>query len=131
MNCYICDPETTDMGECEACRYDLQPLQEYMRHVTGDSSYTDHGALSAVNRTDADKINAWCAGAQLPYHAIRKGGNYQVAVAPNVLHRFVTPDMHSAQERIKGLEQRVTDLLLTMKALEEIIEEYRQEIENE
>lgn len=131
MNCYICDPETTDRGECEACRYDLHPLQEYMRDVTGDSSFTDHGALSAVNRTDADKITAWCAGAQLPYHAIRKGGNYQVARVPNVLHRFVTLDMHSTQERIKGLEQRVEGLLHLMKMHAEIIEEYRQEIENE
>lgn len=46
--------------------------------------------------------------------------------------RYIRADIYEQQqERIKGLEQRVEGLLHLMKMHAEIIEEYRQEIENE
>lgn len=90
MDCYICNPKTQDTGECESCRYDLYPLQEYMREITGDSSFTDHAALSAVDSTDQQIINAWLAGAQLPYKCVRIGGNFQVKRIDKVNLTFVT-----------------------------------------
>jgi hypothetical protein len=61
-----------------------------MREVTGDSSFTDHGALSAVDSTDEPRINAWLAGAQLPYECVRIGGNFQVKRIDKVSLTFVT-----------------------------------------
>lgn len=114
MDCYICDPKTQDTGECESCRYDLYPLQEYMREVTGDSSFTDHGALSAVNSTDQTKINAWLAGAQLPYECVRIGGNFQVKRVDKVNLTFVThetSELLAVKQQHKNLTAAIHELL--------------------
>lgn len=120
MECYICYPETNDAGECESCRYDLRPLQEYMREHTGDASFTDHAALSAVDKSDAAVINAWCAGAQLPYEVIRKGEKYQVARIQLPRSSFAT----HADQRIAELEREQPDIesLITEKDIKRAAE---------
>ncbi len=103
MDCYICNPETTDSNECELCMQELQPLKEYMQEVTGDSGYS-HSWMPFIclDLDDAKTINAFLAGAQMPFDTVKCGVGIQLVRTDKPKFSFGTYD----KMRIKELEER-------------------------
>ncbi len=75
MDCYVCNTESMDENHCERCRYELQPLIEWLTEETGDSSISDSNApFLELHSDEARLIKGFLAGGQMPF-AVEKIGN--------------------------------------------------------
>ena len=71
--CGVCHPDAAATQVCDTCRYGLATTMQYMADLTGDSGFQEYAAPLAVDEADARIMNAFFAGANLPFE-VQKGG---------------------------------------------------------
>lgn len=122
MDCYICNPLTTDSNECSLCRFELQPLKDFMQEYTGDPGFNS-SSIPFISLASSDKIaiTGFIAGAQIPFKLKSVGVNSQLARIATSPFIFVT----IADETIAELKRNNKIFATTEKDLHKEISELK------
>ena len=83
MDCYICNSKSFDENHCEQCRFELQPLIEWMADITGRASFKESNfPFLELHEDEARYVAGFIAGGQMPFKII-KVDNYTRLVRSN------------------------------------------------
>lgn len=68
MDCYVCNIESNDSNHCEICRYELQPLIEWLSEETVSNRFKNSSMpFLHINENDVMLIKGFLAGGQMPF----------------------------------------------------------------
>ncbi len=88
MDCYICNKDSYDENHCELCRFEVYPIQDWMRDKTGGAEWTDSNIpFMQIHNDHANMIAGFIAGGQMPFKLIDVGSGL------NCLKRLIRIDL--------------------------------------
>ena len=90
MDCYICNPQTEDINQCEQCRYELAPLVEWLAEYTGDNGWAGSNApFISLHNDHVRLIVGFLAGGQMPFVTAKRGCNTQLIRTAEPFYSYV------------------------------------------